>query len=297
MTLPQWFVVGPQKTGSAWLRSCLVSHPDIAVPQRVNETFFFDRYFDRGTRWYEDYFLGTEHKQSVGEVAPTYFASPEAPGRIAATCPDARIITLFRNPVDRAWSMYRYLLQKGDTRAEFGEALKAHPTILSDGLYAQHLERFEQFFDSDHLLNLVHDDIIDDPHRLLGKVFNFLGVDHALFAGDVHQKVNEGKVPRSFVFSHLAHTLSRTLHRHRLHRIVNTAKGLGLKKLVLRSATSAQSTKMTEFDKKLCMDYFNDDVLKLSSKLCRDLQGEWFGTAARQPVMPIPQPESGPNHL
>jgi hypothetical protein len=42
--LPNFLVIGAQKTGTTWLAKCLGEHPDILVPE-VKEVCFFDRHF------------------------------------------------------------------------------------------------------------------------------------------------------------------------------------------------------------------------------------------------------------
>jgi hypothetical protein len=79
----------------AWL-----SHP-------TKETRFFDKHFDRGLAWYRSHYHRATGARVIGEVAPTYFASPQARERIARLIPHAKIVCTFRNPVDRVISLYR----------------------------------------------------------------------------------------------------------------------------------------------------------------------------------------------
>jgi hypothetical protein len=57
--------------------------------------------------WYLAHFPASPEKQTMGEVAPTYFASARARERIAKLIPDAKVVCVFRNPVERVLSLYR----------------------------------------------------------------------------------------------------------------------------------------------------------------------------------------------
>src|SRR5215469_12091964 len=85
--LPTFFVVGPPRTGTSWLHRVL---GDCAIlPAPTKETRFFDKYFHKGLGWYRARLPHAIDGRRVGEVAPTYFASPEARERIARLVPDA----------------------------------------------------------------------------------------------------------------------------------------------------------------------------------------------------------------
>src|SRR6476660_7240250 len=86
--LPTFFVVGPPRTGTSWLHTVLsqctwLSHP-------TKETRFFDINFDRGLDWYAAHYKRAMGERVVGEIAPTYFASPSARERIARLIPKAK---------------------------------------------------------------------------------------------------------------------------------------------------------------------------------------------------------------
>ena len=56
MTLPTFLGIGVLRGGTTWLHELLVSHPDVYVPARCKETYFFDLYYERGLEWYEGLF-------------------------------------------------------------------------------------------------------------------------------------------------------------------------------------------------------------------------------------------------
>src|SRR5437899_5084217 len=101
--LPDFLIIGAQKAGTTALYAYLRRHPNVTGPP-WKEVSFFDRHYARGERWYRGNFPNVllTRGRLVGEAGPSYLFHPLAPDRIAALVPRARLITLVRDPVDRA---------------------------------------------------------------------------------------------------------------------------------------------------------------------------------------------------
>jgi Sulfotransferase domain len=201
--LPDFLVIGAQKAGTTALYSYLREHPAIAGPP-WKEVSFFDRHYRRGTAWYRGNFPNTLYLRRmharagvspvVGEASPSYMFHPAGAERIAAVVPDARLIALVRNPIDRALSHYHHEVALGREPLSFEDALAAEEsrmqgelermrdpsyfshawwnfTYASRGLYAEQLERFPR----ERLLIVPSDDLLDRPGETYGKVLEFIG--------------------------------------------------------------------------------------------------------------------------
>src|SRR6187397_1377370 len=115
--LPDFLILGAQKAGTTALYSYLRRHPAIVGPS-WKEVSFFDRHYARGEAWYRGNFPTRlrhalaerrAHARAIaGEASPSYVFHPSAPERVAALVPDARLIALVRNPIDRALSHYHH---------------------------------------------------------------------------------------------------------------------------------------------------------------------------------------------
>ena len=102
--LPNFVVIGAMRSGSTSLYKYLQAHPDVFMPRK--EIHFFDVKWDRGIAWYHTRFEGYAGQTAIGEATPTYLADPVALDRMAATIPDARLVAVLRDPIDRAYSHY-----------------------------------------------------------------------------------------------------------------------------------------------------------------------------------------------
>jgi hypothetical protein len=273
--LPHFIVLGPRKTGSSWLHECLGEHPQICLPRRVKEIFFFDRHFDRGVGWYERYFADCAPSKVIGEVSATYFSHPDAPRRLTGVCPQARLVATLRNPVERAWSMYLHLLGKGDTAAPLFEAARAHPEILDEGLYADQLRRWREHAVPDALMVAIYEDMADDPAAFVSAIYRFVGVDDGFRPQALHRRVNESEAPRSRMLARLSVGIARGLHRAGLHEVVGAAKALGAKKVAFREGERLELA-MSPQDRARLADYYAADVAATSKLLGRDLTAAWL---------------------
>jgi hypothetical protein len=208
--LPDFMVIGAQKAGTTSLYAYLSTHPDI-LPAAHKEIHYFDVHYAEGERWYRAMFptrrridaAGQPDGRRVvtGEASPYYLFHPLAARRAADTVPDARLVVLLRDPIERAWSHYRHEVRAGRERLSFVDALAAEPTRLSGaeaalraglanaatvahrtssyiarGRYAQQLRRWLEHYPRESLLVVQAEDLFDAPVREFGRVVEHLGV-------------------------------------------------------------------------------------------------------------------------
>lgn len=210
MPKPHFLIIGAQKAGTTWLAANLARHPQIHLPPY--ELHFFDKSsrFSRGRDWYEAQFAPEPGIRVIGEKTPDYLwsegcgAEDHTPGiasRIHGLYPDLRLICVLRDPVFRAVSAVRHLIQTGRVSPGIPmdelllgakTALAAPHGVLEQGLYARHLETFLEFFPREHMhIIFYEDDLRADPLRVLREVSVFLGVDEAYSFEHWPRRVNE----------------------------------------------------------------------------------------------------------
>ena len=173
------------------------------MPHR-KELQFFNDYWPRGLDWYREHFKYAPDGALIGEATPTYLTSPDVPERLAQVVPNAKLITLCRNPVDRAYSGYWFRIGYRLEPRSFEEAVRAElagdPTAfpyLDHGRYARHLERFERSFPRDRLFVALLDDLHEDPRAVYSDICRFLGVDPGSIPEEVGQATHQAHRLRS----------------------------------------------------------------------------------------------------
>ena len=92
----------------------LREHPDVYMAPK--ELQYFTEHFDMGTDWYRAHFADARIGQACGEATADYMAREPAMVRLSETIPDARLIALLRNPVDRAPGRTTGYYAHGDAR-------------------------------------------------------------------------------------------------------------------------------------------------------------------------------------
>jgi len=172
--LPDFIAVGPPRTATTWLDLVLRGH--VSLPGETKETHFFTRNYGRGIDWYARHFRCCVGGQVVGEICPSYFASPQARERIRVAIPGCRIICTLRDPVDRLYSYYKLMRQKGQTKRSFKKALRKHRKLLDCSRYAFHVREWQATFGADHVLILLNDDLVTEPQNYLDRITDFIGI-------------------------------------------------------------------------------------------------------------------------
>jgi len=179
--LPNFVVIGAQKSGTTSLWAYLQGHPEVYLSE-TKEPNFFTSDADAARRdWYEQLFEGSTAK-AVGEASTTYTMYPLAtgvPARMAAMVPGARLVYVMRHPVERMRSAYRHRLARGSDHRPIERALAEDSTYLDVSRYAMQLEQYLAHFPRSQLLLITAEDLRDHRAATLARVCSFIDVNPA----------------------------------------------------------------------------------------------------------------------
>lgn len=190
MTLPNFLLVGAQKSGTTSLTHQLGSHPEVFM--LPDEVHFFDRdsNFALGPEWYRQQFARAAHESAVGESTPEYLYDADAVTRMAQLLPDARLLVSLRHPVERAYSQYWHNRTRGREPLSFRDAIAAEPdriavsdrstrlrySYVDRSRYLTQLQRMTAHYSRDRLHVVLFEQFASQPSDVLQSVFRFLGV-------------------------------------------------------------------------------------------------------------------------
>ncbi|MFC7404470.1 sulfotransferase domain-containing protein [Georgenia alba] len=199
--LPGLLIAGAQKAGTTYLDRQLARHPEIGVPL-TKELHFFDDRHHRGPAWYGGHFARRGRYRLTIEASPGYMFHPHAPGRIAATLPEVRVVLLLRDPLRRAHSHYLHERRLGfETASTFEEAIDLEParvepdlrrieqdesavgfawrhcSYLSRGHYLDQVRRCHRALGRDRVLVLRSEDMYARPAQTVARVVEFAGLE------------------------------------------------------------------------------------------------------------------------
>ena len=222
--LPDAIIVGNNKSASNTVFFNLIEHPQIQGSSR-RENRFFDANYWRGTNWYRSYFptksakTRFEKKNSeliILDCSPTAYLHPYAAKRVKKLLPNSKIIILFRNPTDHAYSLYHHRVRmkvEPETfencilhdQERFDETEKKWKnnevreyswkdlrlSYVSDGIYFNHIEKWFSLFPKENIHCINVDDLAKDPIYVLNKICRFLDLPEYLFNNYVKKNVNK----------------------------------------------------------------------------------------------------------
>lgn len=211
---PDYLVIGTKRGGTTSMARWLLDHPDVRplypAVERRKGAYYFDVNHHRGRRWYRSHFpVRAVHQRSarrsgavplIGDATPYYLYHPHAPARAKLHAPDARIIVLLRNPIDRAVGHWAERTRNGVESLSLHDALRAEPDRLAgeeqrmiddpsyvsfahqhwsyadQGRYVRGLRRWFDAFPTEQILVLRSEDMYTDPTSIYDQTLNFLGL-------------------------------------------------------------------------------------------------------------------------
>ena len=222
-SLPTFLILGAQKAGTTALFYALSKHPEVFASKLKEPSFFTDSAEaladaagpgDEVTRMmdsraeYEALFAEAGDAVARGEASTSYLYDSGAAARIGALVPNAKLISILRNPVDRAYSNFLYLIREGreplhDFRAALAEEGRRRAEgwsttwrYLDKGLYAGQIERYLAQFGRDQVRCYLYEDYDENPESTVKDVYRFLGVDDG-FSQDLSARLNVSGLPKS----------------------------------------------------------------------------------------------------
>ncbi len=195
-TLPTFLIVGAAKAGTTSLAAYLRPHPDLfLVPEK--ELRFFDQNVELGLDWYASHFDRAAEIAVRGEATPNYMYDGAAVARMSETLPDASLIAILRDPVDRLYSHYWHLRTRSSESRSLLDAVAERPEYADRGRYLPQLQRLVEHYPREQLLVLFFEDLVADPARIVAETFSFLGVDPAFRPGNLGKVYNRAATVRA----------------------------------------------------------------------------------------------------
>ena len=240
--LPNALVVGPMKAGSTWVHDYLSYRGDVALPAPDKESFFFDRYYDRGPEWYAEQFSRREvmPASSVVEIGPSYFHHPDVPARVRETLGSIPLVFTLRNPVKRAWSHYLHIRRYGLTTKSLQSAVADYPAILDASRYRECVKRWREALPDSPTTFVWQETLAQDPAMYARRVSEGLDIPHVDVPWSMIGQSNAAAVPASTLLARLAYRGARFCRDHGLGRAVHWARAIGFQPLVFGRPGSAR---------------------------------------------------------
>jgi len=309
--LPNFFIVGAPKAGTTSLYHYLGQHPDVYMSPVKEPNYFAqeirlgnvsaqwqdwaEREYDALQRYlrgpmrerrfggivscWSDYlklFENVNSEKAIGEASVCYLWSKTAARNIASTTPNAKIVMVLRNPVDRAFSQYKQAVANGLVGKSFREQVRKSLNNKSDqfellnpflefGLYYEQVKRYTERFSADNLRIYLYEEYQQAPTRITTDIFRLLTVDPQ-FSPDVSEKHLQTSLPR---FRWISFMLKKYGVWPLLKTIVPDDFVPIVKKWTLRDKPIGEPDPA---DRAQLSNYYRGDIVRLSDLIKRDLR-------------------------
>lgn len=281
MTLPNFIIIGAPKSGTTSLNRYLQEHPEIFMSS-LKESHFFSSDRCKNSEALSEFkslFQNVGNEKAIGEACAGYIFKPEAPARMKALIPHAKLVAILRDPAERAYSEYLMRYRSGtlnvdlntqDIESGFWEFMQ---TENKDKLYFQSISQYLQEFDRGQLHICLFEDLKHEQTRLLKDVCKFLGVDETLISASDNKVYNKGGVPKNqIVFSFLESL--RYSSRRRLSKILPENIYSRIRSTYSKVRDINMQTEVAPLSKdsrQKVIDMHREDILQLQDYLKRDL--------------------------
>lgn len=306
--VPDFVIAGAAKSGTTSLYHYLDAHPDIFMSRIKEPNFFLSQEEKKNIRpslkhlmksldvekhvrnktgkafhaaylddedLYRKLFEDAPEHSLTGEASVSYLYSHHAPLALYRFNPEAKIILMLRNPVERAFSHYLMDLHLGFTSLDFEKAFEADrqapvktwnaaSNYIETGLYSEQVKRFLETFPAGQVLILFYDEFRVNPEPVLAEVFEFLGVNNNMGSPPL-QRHNESLQPRIQVFRKAA---GWKRLRFGLRKLLSAPLRDKLKGIFFSKENLPVPDERVK--KKLSV-YFADDIEKLEKMTGKDL--------------------------
>ena len=256
----------------------------------LKELFYFapsavqSNYSDliRDKREYLRLFENARGYTAVGEATPIYLWDPDAPKLIHQTVPNARIIIILRNPIERAYS--NYLMKKkysGMESSFYDELMRDYKSqeklygrsqlYVEFGMYYEQVKRYFDIFGRKQVNVIIFEEFIVHPEQSVNEVLAFLGVNYTVPA--ISEQYNPYSVPRSsislWIFAFFRWLRARNIKFYKILTLLpdSIVESLPERLLFKRRQKPKIQPKAVEF----LQEIYHDDVLRLESLLDRSL--------------------------
>jgi hypothetical protein len=295
--LPNFLLIGAPKAGTTAIYHYLKQHPEIFMSPVKEARFFGDEGVKsvtaiRDLEKYKALFQNVTTQKIWGEATPDYLCSPSAATQIKTIIPEAKLVAIIRNPVDRAYSHYIYMSRiirhqvsnKQDLPKyiEYKKLVDKTPKPLNippisdendflylrPSLYAEDLKRYYQLFGKDKIQILLYDDLKANPVKTMHSIFYFLGVDPE-FVPDVTQKHNITGVPKNEFLDEILISSNwiKTMAKLFLPKKIRISVASSMYKANIKPYDSLDTT-----TRSILMEVFRDDILQTQDLIQRDLR-------------------------
>lgn len=265
---PDFIVIGAMKCATSTLAAQLGAQEGLFMTTPKEPNYFSDdAVYARGLDWYRSLFDAAVPGDLCGEASTHYTKRPDYPRtleRMRATCPDARLIYMIRDPMVRLVSHYIHAWSEAETRAGLEQALQEMPRLVNYGRYGWQIAPFVEAFGRDALLLTSLERQQVDPEGELARIAAHIGLSKGTAWRPIEaQNVSSSRVRKLplhglLIESGVARVLRRTLVPKSVRRRIRQSRQMSARPEIPTAAQGALEARFAE-DREMLAEAFPGD--------------------------------------
>ncbi len=283
-----FFIVGAPKSGTTSLYFYLNEHSEIEMSSQKEPDFFSDKPLQKQNMYYRKARIDTIKKYNSlftkrnvslrGEASVSYLFYDEVPHKIFSYNPDAKIIIMLRDPVDRAFSHYLMDFRLGLISESFEAIINKHSTDKNADLfyqqyikvseYSSQVKRYLEVFSRENIYFIDYDDFKNNTSDVIDSVLIFLGLSHD-FKPHLSKQYNTYNAARNSLIHYI---YSFATFRKILSIVFPRVFRQNIRSLLF---TSRDKPELSDDTRGLLKNHFKSNVNELSEILKKDFS-KWI---------------------
>ena len=281
--VPNLIIIGAQKCGTTSLHYYLNCHPEIIMSPHKELNFFNeDLNWHKGRQWYESHFVGKA--KIYGEASPNYTIYPIEKGvaaRMHSLIPNAQLIYMVRDPIERIISQYLDRVKGGQETRTFSHAVEevSDNIYIYQSKYFMQIEQYLPYYSKSNILIVSAEELKNERRKVLQKAFRFLGVDDSFTCDEFSEikNISEQKLKRKKPKRIIRYLMCDTPDVSPTQRMVHSLIPKCIKNKIFVSTQSGEKISrpvLSEELKQKLIDTFKNDVARLRAFTGCDFK-EW----------------------
>lgn len=216
---PNFFIVGAMKAGTTSLYLYLKNQDEIFMPENKEPNYFSrvvvprdSPHTIRDPNEYFHLFQNVKNESRIGEASTTYLQDPKAPKLIHDNFPNAKIIIILRDPIERVYSQYLGQVRAGMEKDSFSNVIQRdlkniklkklhYRNILLGSFYFENVKKFVETFGHENVLILTYENFIMDVKVSVKYILKFLEINSYNEFDPVKHNVH--RIPKNVLFRYI----------------------------------------------------------------------------------------------
>lgn len=292
MILPNFLIVGVQKAGTTSIYNYLQEHPQVYM-SLIKETNFLEKDWENlppeqqnkngivTLEKYAELFANVKDEIAIGEASPNYlFHHESSAARIKKYVPNAKLIVVLRNPVERAYSDYLMHIRDAIGYRSLSEQIKhsSHKSfILRKGFYFESIKYYLEQFGQAQVKIFFYEDLCENPQVFMQEVYQYIGVNDD-FLPNTTRKAQVAKIPKNKNINNLLQRKNPL--RNSAAKILKTVMPIEARqklrdRLISLNSQTKQQAPLSAEERQQLIELYREDILQLQDLVGRDLS-KWL---------------------